>query len=95
MAKRSERKEAWFRILVLIITGIILYLWGYVILFLVIINWLIAVFSGKINKGISEFCNIWVNEYYRFIRYITFQTNERPFPFNSLVKESSSKEIFK
>ena len=87
MAKRSERKEAWFRILVLIITGIILYLWGYVTLFLVIINWLVVVFSGKVNKGITEFCGIWVKEYYRFIRYISFQTNERPFPFNSLVKE--------
>lgn len=87
MVKKSEKKEAWFRLLVLIISGIILYLWGYVILFLVILNWLIVVFSGKINKGIVEFCGIWVKEYCRFISYITFQTNERPFPFNPLVKK--------
>ena len=86
MAKKTERKEAWFRIIVLIITGIILYLWGYVILFLTIINWIIAVFSGKINRGISEFCSIWTKENYRFLQYIIFQTNERPFPFNSLEK---------
>ncbi|MDO8517097.1 MAG: DUF4389 domain-containing protein [Nanoarchaeota archaeon] len=87
MIKKGERKEAWFRIIVLIISGIALYLWGYVILFLTIINWLVAVFSGKYNLGISEFCGIWVKEYSRFLSYMTFQTNERAFPFNPLIKK--------
>ena len=51
----TERKEAWFRIIVLIVSGIILELWGYLIVVLAVINWLITIFSGKRNKGIANF----------------------------------------
>lgn len=85
----GERKEAWMRILVLIISGIILYLWGALIKFLVIINWFIVIFTAKRNKGIAEFSEIWNTQFYVFSKYITFVTNERPFPFNSLSKNIS------
>lgn len=88
-AKKSrEKKEAWFRILVLIITGIILVLWRYLIIVLVVINWFITVFSGKRDKGIAEFCEYWNTEVYRYARYITFVTNERPFPFTIMERIS-------
>jgi sorbitol-specific phosphotransferase system component IIC len=84
----SERKEAWFRIIVAIISGIILGIWGHLIVILAIINWLIAVFSGKRNKGVAEFCEYWNTEYYKFIRYLTFVNNKRPFPFSELQRFS-------
>jgi len=84
----SERKEAWMRILVAIITGIILGIWGYLILVLGIINWLIVVFSGKRNKDLAEFSEYWNTEYYKYYRYLTFVSNERPFPFTNLEKMS-------
>jgi len=83
---KSERKEALMRILVLLITGIVLYLWGYLVLILTIINWFIVIFSGKRNKDIANFSAIWASEIYRFVSYLTFETNERPFPFSSLSK---------
>lgn len=86
--KRAERKEAWFRILVLIITGIILAVWKAIVALLAIINWLIVVFSGKRNQGIAEFCEYWNTETYKFIRYLTFVSNERPFPFTGMEKMS-------
>jgi len=55
MAKKlSERKEAWFRIIVSIISGITLRLWYYLIVALSIINWFITIFSEKRNKEIAE-----------------------------------------
>lgn len=87
--KTSERKEGWMRIVVLIVTGIILGAWGYLIGVLAIVNWLIVVFSGKRNKGIAEFCEIWNTQYYEFYVYMTFVTNVRPFPFTSLKKNIS------
>lgn len=82
--KLSERKEAWFRIIVLVISGIILALWRYLILILAIVNWLIVVFSGKRKKEIAEFCEYWNTEFYKFTRYLTFVSNTRPFPFTDL-----------
>jgi len=82
--KKSERKEAWMRIVVAIITGIILSIWRSLICVLTIIHWIVVVFSGKRSKDLANFCEYWNTETYRFIRYLTFETNVRPFPFTSL-----------
>ena len=80
----SERKEAWMRIAVGIVSGIIIGLWKVVVDVISIIHWFYVIFSGKRNKGISGFCNLWATQVYRFIRYMTFTTNSRPFPFSDL-----------
>ena len=88
MAKPSERKEAWFRIIVAIVSGIILGVWKALIIILGIVNWLIVVFSGKRNKELAEFSEYWNTETYKFIRYLTFVSNKRPFPFTSMERIS-------
>jgi sorbitol-specific phosphotransferase system component IIC len=85
---KGERKEAWFRIIVAIVTGIILSAWGHLVCLLAFINWLIVVFSGKRSKGIAEFCEYWNTESYKFMKYLTFVTNKRPFPFSSMERMS-------
>lgn len=85
----SERKEAWMRILVLIISGIILGLWKGLIQILVIVNWFIVMFTKKRNKGVADFCEIWNTQMYVFLKYMTFVTNQRPFPFEGLTKNMS------
>jgi hypothetical protein len=87
MAK-SERKEAWFKILVAIISGVILHFWGIVILIVGIINWLIVVFSGKRNKSLANFCEPWNTEKYKYLRYLTSVSNTRPFPFSNVERMS-------
>jgi len=86
--KMSERKEGWFRIIVAVISGVILSVWSNLIWILLILNWLITIFSGKRSKGIAEFCEYWNTEMYKFMRYMTFVSNKRPFPFSSLEKMS-------
>ncbi|OGJ20028.1 hypothetical protein A3K73_03915 [Candidatus Pacearchaeota archaeon RBG_13_36_9] len=89
MAKKSvERKEAWIRILVFIISGIILAVWSAIVKILSIINWFIAVISGKRNRSLAMFCEYWNTEVYKFLKYMTFVTNVRPFPFNKAGKMS-------
>ncbi|MFC1686191.1 DUF4389 domain-containing protein [Nanoarchaeota archaeon] len=91
MAKLSERKEAWFRIIVAIVAGIILGLWRYFIIVLMILNWLITVFSGKRDKNMADLCEYWNTEFYKFMRYLTFVSNERPFPFTKVQRMSKFK----
>jgi len=90
MAKKrlSERQEAWFRIIVAIVSGIILGIWKVLVQILAIVNWLIVVFSGKRNKELAIFCEYWNTETYKFIRYLTFVSNKRPFPFSNMEKIS-------
>ena len=88
MAKKGERKEAWFRIIVAIVTGIILNVWKGLICVLAVIHWLLVLFSGKRNKGLAEFSEYFNTELYKFSRYITFVSNKRPFPFSNLERMS-------
>jgi len=82
----SERTEAFIRIVVAVISGLILGLWKSIIQIVIIIHWIYVVFSGKRNKELAEFCNLWNTQIYRYIRYLTFTTNERPFPFTGMGK---------
>ena len=80
----SERKEAWMRIVVGIISGIIIGLWKVLVEVISIFHWIYVIFTGKRSKDIAEFCNIWTTQAYRFVRYMTFTTNSKPFPFSEL-----------
>lgn len=88
----NERKEAFFKIIVTIVSGIILYLWAYLIIALTIVNWLIAIFANKRNKEIAEFCEYWNTESYKFYKYLTGVTNDRPFPFTNVERISKFKK---
>ena len=85
----TERTEALMRIVVGIVSGIILGLWMALIKFLTFVNWVITLVAGKRNKGIAEFCEVWNTQVYIFIRYMTFVSNKRPFPFRSLEENIS------
>jgi sorbitol-specific phosphotransferase system component IIC len=87
--RKKERLEALMRILVCIITGIILSIWKILICVLVVIQWIVALVAGVRHKEIAEFCEIFNSQVYAFLRYMTFVTNERPFPFKPLQKNLS------
>jgi len=80
----SERNEAFMKILVLIVSGILLGLWEALVQFLVFIHWIMVVFTDKRIKELAEFCHIWNCQVYAYLKYLTFATNKRPFPFENL-----------
>jgi hypothetical protein len=88
----TERKEAWMRLFVLIISGIILTVWKWLIILLAIVNWVYVMFVGKRIKEIAKMSEIWNTQWYIFQRYIIFVTNRRPFPFAGLEKSMSKYE---
>jgi len=88
MKKINEKKEAWFRIIIVIICGIIFAVWRYLIFLFAILNWFIVVFSGKRNKELAMFSEYFNTEAYKFMRYLTFMSNERPFPFSNIKRMS-------
>jgi len=86
MKKRSEKPEAWMRIVIGIISGFILVVWKTLVQLLGVMHFFVVIFSGKRNKGISEFSEIWNSQMYTYLQYMTFVTNNRPFPFAELRK---------
>ena len=84
----TERDEAFFRIIVLIISGIILGIWKGLIQILALVNWIVTIIENKRNKQLAEFCEYWNTESYKFVRYMSFVSNKRPFPFTNLERIS-------
>ncbi|MBU1111690.1 MAG: DUF4389 domain-containing protein [archaeon] len=80
----SERLEALMRIVVCVVTGIILYFWFILVKVLTIVHWVVVILTGKRNKTLSGFAHNWNQQVYLFLKYITFATNKRPFPFTKL-----------
>ena len=85
----SERTEALMRIFVGIVTGIILYFWGYLVVILLVINFVYTIFAGKRLKELAEMCEIWNTQAYVLKRYLIFESNKRPFPFTKLERSMS------
>lgn len=85
----SERTEVWMRIFVAIISGIVLSVWKWFIMVLLLINWVYTLFAGRRLKELAELSEIWNTQMYTYMRYVTFVTNARPFPFQNLTKNIS------
>ncbi len=85
----SERKEAFMRIIVGIVTGIILGIWKAAIQIVALLNFIITIFTNQRNKDLAYFCEIWNTQMYVFLRYLNFVSNKRPFPFTSIEKNIS------
>jgi len=88
--KEIERVEALMRIVVVVVSGIILGLWKAVIQLFMVINFIITLFTGKRHKDLALLCEMWNTQVYVFLRYITFMSNQRPFPFVKLSKNMST-----
>ncbi len=88
----GERGEALMRIVVGIISGIILTVWKGLIQLLGIVHWIIVLVTGKRVKDLATFSEIWNTQMYTYLRYMTFVTNKRPIPFNSLEKNMTKYE---
>jgi len=81
---KKEAEEGLFRIPVFIVSGIILCVFAHLVGVLIIVNFFIVLFTAKRDKGMAEFCEYFNTEFYRFSKYMTFITNERPFPFSAM-----------
>tara|TARA_Y100000310_G_scaffold314134_1_gene363218 strand:+ start:1873 stop:2202 length:330 start_codon:yes stop_codon:yes gene_type:complete len=83
---KSERVESLWRILVAIVSGIVLEVWGYLVVLLAVANWIFTIFSGRRSRDLATFCEYWNTEMYKYFRYLTGVSNVRPFPFSSVEK---------
>ncbi len=88
----SERVEILMRVVVGIVSGIILAIWKGLIQVIAIIHFVMALITGKRDKDLAGFCEIWNTFVYNYLRYMTFCTNKRPFPFSPMGKNREKVE---
>ncbi|MFA5071454.1 MAG: DUF4389 domain-containing protein [Candidatus Pacearchaeota archaeon] len=81
-----NKKELWMRIPVFILSGVILYVWGFFILIFALAQLVLLLVEGKKEKEFAHISFMFSNQIYTFFKYITFLSDERPFPFSKMKK---------
>lgn len=82
-----EKREAWMRIPVFIVSGFILEVWGFFIFCFAIAQLILVLVKDKKESELLRMSNVYLIQIYTFVKYITFLSNKRPFPFGELEKE--------
>jgi Domain of unknown function (DUF4389) len=90
--RKTEKRETLLRIPIAIISGAILEVWGFFIFCFAIAQFALMLAEGKKNKEILKMCKVYLMQLYCFVKYITFISDDRPFPFGDLKKSVEEKK---
>ncbi|MBT8091123.1 MAG: DUF4389 domain-containing protein [Gammaproteobacteria bacterium] len=75
-----KSRATWTRLLYMVICGFLVSLACFVGTFVVVLGFLWVLFSGEVNRQIQHAGQSLAAYLYEIIRYLTFNTEERPFP---------------
>jgi hypothetical protein len=80
--ENAKNVDTWLRGLFIIIFGVIFYVLYFVIWVLVVFQFLTKVVTGELNKNLGQLSESLTSFAFQILLYITFQSEERPFPFS-------------
>jgi len=90
--EKIEIREIWMRIPIFIVSGFILYVWGFFVLCFAIAHFILILIEKRKNKDLLKMCETYYVQFFIFVRYVLFLSNKRPFPFGDLEKEIKDSE---
>ena len=82
----KSKKSVWMRIPVAIVSGAILHVWGCFVLIFSLVQMILVLTNNKKEKEFLNINAIFSNQIYCFFRYISFISEEKPFPWGKLGK---------
>ena len=80
MEENLKSKATWTRLLFMVICYILVSIASFVGTFVVVLGFLWVLFTGEVNRQIQQVGQSLAAYIYEIIRYLTFNTDERPFP---------------
>ena len=78
----AKNIDTWLRGLFILIFGVIFYFLYGLIWLLVIFQFITKVITGELNSNLEQFSTKMTSYAMQILNYITFQSEERPFPFS-------------
>jgi hypothetical protein len=77
-----KRRSTWLRLLFMIVMWVLFQVAEFVAGVVIVIQFLWVLFTGKSNAGLVEFGQSLSTYAYQVLAYLTFNTEQRPFPFD-------------
>jgi len=87
-----KSRSTWMRGLFMLLACILFWIAGFVGTFVVIIGFLWVLFSGETNKQLQQIGQAIATYMHQIVRYLTFNTDARPFPFGESWPSGDSDE---
>ena len=82
VAEHAKNVDTRIRGLFIVVFAVIFYVTCTVLWVLVIFQFLMKVLTGNLNENLTGFSSGLTSFAYQILRYITFQSEERPWPFS-------------
>lgn len=76
-----KSRNTWLRLLFMVIYSVLLWLAGLVGTVIVVLGFLWVLFTGEVNRDLREIGQSVASYVYEIVRYLTFNADEKPFPF--------------
>jgi hypothetical protein len=76
-----KSRTTWLRLLFMAIYGVVAWLAGMVGLVIVVLGFFWVLFTGEVNRELRQIGQAIASYIYEIIRYLTFNTDDKPFPF--------------
>ncbi len=93
MKENAKNVDTWIRGVFIIVFGVIFYVLYIVIWLLVVLQFLTKVLTGELNRNLSDVSRNLTNFASQILLYITFQSEERPFPFSAWPADSEKDSV--
>ena len=76
-----KSRSTWLRLLFMAIFGLIISLTGMVGTVIVVLGFFWVLFTGEVNPELRQIGQAIASYMYEIVRYLTFNTDDKPFPF--------------
>ena len=87
-----KSRTTWLRLLFMAIYGVIAWLAGMVGLVIVVLGFFWVLFTGEVNRELRQIGQAIASYIYQIVRYLTFNTDDKPFPFGGAWPSGESQE---
>ena len=78
-----KSRSTWLRLLFMCIYGLLASLASLIATVVVVLGFLMVLFTGEVNRELRQLGQGIASYLYQIIRYLTFNTDDKPFPFGS------------
>lgn len=87
LEENLKSRPTWVRFLFMAVFAIAFYLAAIVGTFVVVIGFLFRLFTGETNEKLRDAGQVLATYVYDIARYLTYNTDTRPFPFDSDLRQ--------
>ena len=87
-----KSRTTWLRLLFMALFGVIISLTGMVGTAIVVIGFFWVLFKGEVNPELRSIGQAIASYMYEIVRYLTFNTDDKPFPFGGAWPSEDAEE---